>query len=120
MASFSFICNGLMIIFLIIVATTNYRASVKCLAITATLGALTAMFALIAVSIFGAETDTYRPLTIRTGLGLDTYSDRGKWMPRPEYTFLSWSYICEVFAGIFAVIASEFYYIFLFIKYDAT
>ena len=107
MASFSFICNILMIIFLVVTVTTNFRASVKCLTITATLGLLTTIFALIAVSIFGAFTDTYQPLNIYTGLGMDIYSDRGKWMPRPEYTFLSWSYICEVFCGIFALVSSN-------------
>ena len=110
MATFSFICNILMIIFLIVTVTTNFRASVKCLTITATLGLLTTIFALIAVSVFGAFTDTYRPLNIYTGLGMDIFSDRGKWMPRPEYTFLSWSYICEVFCGIFALISSKFYF----------
>ncbi len=74
-----------MIIFLIITSTTNYRASV------------------------GAETDTYRPLTNQTCLGLDIFSNRGKWMPRPEYTFLSWSYICEVFVAIFSLVASNIY-----------
>lgn len=126
MASFAFITNSLMILFLIITATTSYRASVKILTVTAILAGLTSLFALIAVSIFGAETDSYRSLDRLTGLGLDTYSDRGrffmlfkkfsqkfisillkgKWMPRPEYTFLSWSYICEVFCGIFSLITS--------------
>lgn len=106
MASFSFICNCFLIISLLIVATTSYRASVKVLTVTATLAALTSMFALIAVSIFGAFTDVYRPLTRFTGLGLDTYGTKGKWMPRPEYTFLSWSYICEVFCAIFAFVAT--------------
>lgn len=99
-----------MIIFLIVTVTTNFRASVKCLTITATLGLLTTIFALIAVSIFGAFTDTYQPLNMQTGLGMDIYSDRGKWMPRPEYTFLSWSYICEVFCGIFALVSSNYFY----------
>lgn len=107
MASFAFITNAIGIIFLIITATTNYRASVKCLTITAVLSGVTAMFALIAVSIFGAQTDTYRSLDKFTGEGLDIFSDRGKWMPRPEYTFLSWSYICEVFCGIFSLISCK-------------
>ncbi|RNA05222.1 hypothetical protein BpHYR1_011316 [Brachionus plicatilis] len=106
MATFSFIINCIMIIFLIVVVTTNFRASVKCLVTTATLGALTCFFSLIAVIIFGVATDTYRPLDKQTGLGLDIFSDRGKWMPRPEYTFLSWSYICEVFCAIFALVSS--------------
>ena len=106
-ATFSFITNGLLIIFLIITATTNFRASVKCLFITTILAVLTCLFTLIAVSVFGAKTDTYSMLDNQTGLGLDTFSDRGKWMPRPEYTFLSWSYICEVFCAIFSLITSK-------------
>ena len=78
MASFAFITNSLMILFLIITATTSYRASVKILTVTAILAGLTSLFALIAVSIFGAETDSYRSLDRLTGLGLDTYSDRGR------------------------------------------
>ena len=107
MASFAFICNGLHVIFLIISATTNFRASVKCLALTGILGALTAFFALIACIIFGVSTDTYSFLNPYNGLGLDTYLEKGKWMPRPEYTFLSWSFICEVFAGIFSLVSSK-------------
>ena len=107
MATFAFICNALLMIFLIISATTNFRASVKCLALTGIFGGLTAFFALIAVIIFGVTTDTYSYLDVNTGLGLDTYLEKGKWMPRPEYTFLSWSFICEVFAGIFALVSSE-------------
>lgn len=107
MASFSFICNSIMMIFLIITLTTNFRASVKCLTITASLGAFTCLFSLISVIIFGVATDTYRSLDKFTGIGLDTFSDRGKWMPRPEYTFLSWSYICEVFCGIFSLISCK-------------
>jgi hypothetical protein len=120
MASFAFITNSLMIIFLVVTATTNFRASVKCLTITATLGALTCVFALIAVIVFGVATDTYRWLDKYTGLGLDIFSDRGKWMPRPEYTFLSWSYICEVFVGIFSLISSKYELLFLFysLKFD--
>jgi hypothetical protein len=106
MATFSFISNSLLIIFLIIAATTSFRASVKFLTVTSFLAALSSFFALLAVSIFGSETDTYRSLDRLTGLGLDIYSDRGKWMPRPEYTFLSWSYICEVFCAIFSMITS--------------
>lgn len=107
MASFSFIFNSIMMIFLIVTVTTNFRASVKCLTITATLGALTCLFSLISVIIFGVATDTYRQLDKQTGIGLDIFSDRGKWMPRPEYTFLSWSYICEVFCGIFSITSSK-------------
>lgn len=106
MAAFSFICNCLFIIFLLIVATTNYRASVKVLTATATLSALTCMFSMITVSIFGSYTDVYRPLNRLTGLGLDTFGGEGKWMPRPEYTFLSWSYICEVFCSIFSLVSA--------------
>ena len=106
MASFAFITNSLLIISLLIVATTNYRASVKALTVTAVLSALTCLFALIAVSVFGAFTDVYRPLTRFTGLGLDTFGKMGKWMPRPEYTFLSWSFICEVFCAVFSFISS--------------
>ena len=108
MASFAFICNILMIIMLIITASTSFRASVKFLTATATLGALTFVFSLVAVIVFGIATDSYSPLNRFTGLGLDIFSDRGKWMPRPEYTFLSWSYICEVFCSIFSLISSEF------------
>ena len=107
MASFAFITNSLMLIFLVITATTNFRASVKCLTITATLGALTCLFALISVIIFGVATDTYSYLDKFTGYGLDIFSNRGKWMPRPEYTFLSWSYICEVFCAIFSLISCK-------------
>lgn len=110
MASFSFICNCFFCIFLIIVATTNYRASVRLLSVTAFLSAFTCLFALIAVSVFGAFTDVYRPLNWQTGLGLDTLSDKGKWMPRPEYTFLSWSFILEVFTAIFSFVSSNFYF----------
>jgi hypothetical protein len=60
---------------------------------------------LIAVIIFGVATDTYSYLDKLTGLGLDIFSNRGKWMPRPEYTFLSWSFICEVFVAIFSLIS---------------
>lgn len=109
MASFGFITNILTVIFLIITATTNFRASVKCLTMTAILAGLTCLFALIAVIIFGVSTDTYQTLDRLTGLGLDIFSDRGKWMPRPEYTFLSWSYICEVFCGIFSLITSIYF-----------
>ena len=105
MASFCFITNSLMIIFLVVTATTNFRASVKCLTVTATLGAFTCLFALIAVIICGVATDTYSYLDKLTGLGLDIFSNRGKWMPRPEYTFLSWSFICEVFVAIFSLIS---------------
>ena len=108
MASFSFICNCFFCIFLVIVATTNYRASVRLLSVTAFLSAFTCLFALIAVSIFGAFTDVYRPLTWKTGLGLDTLGHKGKWMPRPEYTFLSWSFVLEVFTAIFSFISSNF------------
>lgn len=110
MASFAFITNILMIIFLIVTVTTNFRASVKCLTITASLGLLTTIFALIAVSVFGAFTDTYQPLHMHTGLGMDIFSNRGKFMPRPEYTFLSWSYICEVFCGIFSLVSTTILY----------
>jgi hypothetical protein len=110
MASFSFICNSLLVIFLIITATTNYRASVKCLAITTGLAGLTSLFTLIAVSIFGAKADVYHDLDKFTGLGLDTLTLQGKWMPRPEYTFLSGSYICEVFCGIFSLVTSRYIY----------
>jgi hypothetical protein len=96
-----------MMIFLIITATTNFRASVKFLFTTALLGSLTTLFVLITVIVFGVATDTYRDLTRLTGLGLDYNTDRGKWMPRPEYTFLSWSYICEVFTGIFSLVTSK-------------
>lgn len=107
MATFSFMINCVMIIFLIVVVTTNFRASVKCLFTTAVLGALVCLFSLIALIIFGVATDTYRPLDKHTGLGLDIFSNRGKWMPRPEYTFLSWSYYCEVFGAIFALVSSK-------------
>lgn len=108
LACFSFITNALAVILLIITASTNYRTSVKFLSASAILCFLTcnvnfeivkeyklnsfisfkAIFNLITISIFGSFTDT----------GL-------KWMPRPEYTFLSWSYICEVFCALFTLIA---------------
>ena len=106
-ATFSFITNILFIMFLVIVATTNYRASVKVLTTTATLSALTCIFSMIAVAIFGAYADVYRELDRFTGLGLDTFGKKGKWMPRPEYTVLSWSYVCEVFVTVFTLISSE-------------
>lgn len=106
MASFSFICNCFFMIFIVIVATTNYRASVRMLTITASLSLATSMFAMIAVSIFGAKTDVYHPLDRQSGLGLDVLGTKGKWMPRPEYTFLSWSYICCVFCSIFSLVSA--------------
>jgi len=114
MATFGFIVNIFFMLFLVIVATTNYRASVKALTATATLAALTCLFSMIAVSVFGAFTDVYRPLDRLTGLGLDTLGTQGKWMPRPEYNFLSWSYILEVFCGIFSFIACKSKHIFKF------
>lgn len=110
MASFSFICNCFFIIFLVIVATTNYRASVKVLTTTATLSCLTCVFAVITVSVFGAYADVYRPLDRFTGLYLDTFGKKGKWMPRPEYTVLSWSYVCEVFVAVFSLISTVIMY----------
>ncbi len=107
MASFGFITNSLLIIFLIICITTNFRASVKFLTATGVLAGLTCLFATISVIVFGVATDTYSYLDKFSGLGLDIFSDRGKWMPRPEYTFLSWSYICEVFCGIFSLISCK-------------
>lgn len=107
MASFSFICNCFFIIFLVIVATTNYRASVKVLTTTAILSCLTCVFGIITVAIFGAYADVYRPLDRFTGLYLDTFGKKGKWMPRPEYTVLSWSYVCEVFVVVFSLISSK-------------
>jgi hypothetical protein len=117
LATLAFIVNALLILFLIITVTTNFRASVKCLAITATLAAVNCFLCTLAVIIFGVIADTYEPLDKLTGLGYDVFSDRGKWMPRPEYTFLSWSYICEVFCGIFSLITSNlsFVLILLFI-----
>lgn len=56
--------------------------------------------------------DTYERLDILTGLGYDIFLNRGKWMPRPEYTFLSWSYICEVFCAIFSLISGNFIHFF--------
>jgi len=88
MACFSFITNILAAIFLVITATTNYRTSVKFIRFTAGLTLATTVFSLIAVIIFGV------------------YADSGsKWMPRPEYTFLSWSFICEVFCALLALIS---------------
>ncbi len=96
-------------IFLVITITTNFRASVKCLMITATLGAVTCFFAALAVIIFGIMADTYELLDRLTGLGYDMFSNRGKWMPRPEYTFLSWSFICEVFSAIFSLVSCKIF-----------
>lgn len=111
MATFAFMTNALLVILLIVTVTTNFRASVKCLTATAVLSAITCMFALIAVIIFGIATDTYKELDKFTGYGYDMFSDRGKWMPRPEYTFLSWSYILEVFCAIFSFIAGKLNYL---------
>lgn len=108
LATFAFITNALQLIFLVVTVTTNFRASVKCLAITATLGAITCFLAALAVTIFGIMADTYEPLTILSGLGYDMFATHGKWMPRPEYTFLSWSYICEVFCAIFSLISCNY------------
>jgi hypothetical protein len=107
LATLSFIVNAFLVLFLIITVTTNFRASVKCLAFTATLAAVTCFLSILAVIIFGVIADTYEPLDKLTGLGYDMFSDRGKWMPRPEYTFLSASYVCEVMCGIFALVTSK-------------
>ncbi len=107
LATLAFIVNAFLVLFLIITVTTNFRASVKCLSITATLAAITCFLSILAVIIFGVIADTYEPLDKLTGLGYDMFSDRGKWMPRPEYTFLSASYVCEVMCGIFSLITSK-------------
>ena len=98
-------CNCVLVILLVVVVTTNFRASVKCLSATSILSALICVFSLLAVIVFGVATDTYRPLDLFTGLGYDIFSDRGKWMPRPEYTFLSWSYILQVVTAIFSLVS---------------
>lgn len=105
MATFSFMCNCVLVILLIVVVTTNFRASVKCLTATSILSALVCFFSLLAVIVFGVAADTYHQLDILTGLGYDMFSDRGKWMPRPEYTFLSWSYVLEVVTAIFSLVS---------------
>jgi hypothetical protein len=88
MACFSFIVNSFAVIFLVIAATTNFRTSVRFIRWTAALCFLNTIFGLIALLIFGI------------------YADMGlKWMPRREYTFLSWSYIFEVFCNLFTLIA---------------
>ena len=107
MATFSFMCNCVLVILLIVVVTTNFRASVKCLTATAILSALVCFFSLLASIVFGVATDTYRPLDLFTGLGYDIFSDRGKWMPRPEYTFLSWSFVLQVVTAIFTFVSCK-------------
>ncbi|CAF0782450.1 unnamed protein product [Didymodactylos carnosus] len=100
MACFGLIFNMLSVVAVIVVSITRYRLSRRSMFVVIILSGLACGFNMISIAIFGQYSDA---------IG-------GKWMPRPDYTFLSWSYIsmfvstlaaflCALFMGL------ELYYV---------
>ncbi|CAF0974342.1 unnamed protein product [Didymodactylos carnosus] len=87
MACFGLIFNMLSVVALIVVSITRYRLSRHSMLLCIVLSGFTCMFNMISIAIFGQYADAIS----------------GKWMPRPDYTSLSWSYISMVASTVTAL-----------------
>lgn len=99
-ACFGLIFNMLCSAALVVVAITRYRLSRRSMLIGCILSACAWLCNFLTVLIFGIYADAIP----------------GKWMPRPDYTFLSWSYIftlASMISSLFAVgfVLFEIYFI---------